>query len=149
VAEKSTRKQNMKNLAKILIPILVLAGVSAIILTKNFSSAPQQIQKTENKESKNDSSNQSLPMLIDLGRGTCKACKLMLPILQDLQEEYKGRAIIKIVDIRYDPEPARVYNIRLIPTQIFFDATGKEVYRHEGFMDKISIEQKLKEIGVK
>jgi thioredoxin 1 len=139
----------MKNLAKILIPILVLAGVSAIILTKNFSSAPQQIQKTENKESKNDSSNQSLPMLIDLGRGTCKACKLMLPILQDLQEEYKGRAIIKIVDIRYDPEPARVYNIRLIPTQIFFDATGKEVYRHEGFMDKISIEQKLKEIGVK
>lgn len=86
---------------------------------------------------------------MDLGRGTCKACKMMSPILQELQEEYKGRAIIKIIDIRYDPEPARVYNIRLIPTQIFFDATGKEIYRHEGFMDKISIEQKLKEIGVK
>lgn len=149
MAEKGTRKQNMKNLAKILIPLLVLAAVSAIILTKNFSSTPRQIQKTENKESKSDSSNQSLPMLMDLGRGTCKACKMMLPILQDLQEEYKGRAIIKIVDIRYDPEPARVYNIRLIPTQIFFDAIGKEVYRHEGFMDKVSIEQKLQEIGVK
>lgn len=149
MAEKGTRKQNMKNLAKILIPLLVLAAVSAIILTKNFSSTPRQIQKTENKESKSDSSNQSLPMLMDLGRGTCKACKMMLPILQDLQEEYKGRAIIKIVDIRYDPEPARVYKIRLIPTQIFFDATGKEVYRHEGFMDKESIEQKLQEIGVK
>lgn len=149
MAEKGTRKQDMKNLAKILIPLLVLAAASAVVLTKNFSSAPRQIQKTENKESQNDSSNQSLPMLVDLGRGTCKACKMMLPILQELQEEYKGRAIIQIVDIRYKPEPARVYNIILIPTQIFFDATGKEVYRHEGFMDKASIKQKLQEMGVK
>jgi thioredoxin 1 len=139
----------MKNLAKILIPVLVLATAFAIILSKNFSSTPQQIQKTENKESKIDASSQNLPMLVDIGRGTCKACKMMLPILQGLQEEYKGRAVIKIVDLRYEPEPARVYGIRLIPTQIFFDATGKEVYRHEGFMDKVSIQQKLQEIGVK
>ena len=139
----------MKNLAKIFVPLLVLAVALAVILTKNFSSVPRQIQKTENKEIQNNSSNQSLPILIDLGRGTCKACKMMLPILQELQEEYKGRAIVKIVDIRYDPEPARSYNIRLIPTQIFFDATGKEVYRHEGFMDKVAIKQKLQEIGVR
>jgi len=139
----------MKNLAKIFVPLLVLAVALAVILTKNFSSVPRQIQKAENKESKNDSTNQSLPMLMDLGRGTCKACKMMLPILQELQEEYKGRAIIKIVDIRYDPEPARIYKIRLIPTQIFFNATGKEVYRHEGFMDKASIEHELQKIGVK
>lgn len=139
----------MKSFAKLIIALLILAVILALVLTKNFSSAPQQIQKTENKESQSDSSSQNLPMLMDLGRGTCVPCKMMLPILQQLQEEYKGRAIIKIVDIRYDPEPARVYQIRLIPTQIFFDATGKELYRHEGFMDKASIEQKLQEIGVK
>jgi thioredoxin 1 len=89
-----------------------------------------------------------LPLVIDLGRGTCVPCKMMLPILQELQEEYKGRAIIKIVDIRYEPEQARFYKIRLIPTQIFFDTKGNEVYRHIGFMDKESIKRKFLEMGI-
>jgi thioredoxin 1 len=92
--------------------------------------------------------NKNLPALIDLGRGTCKACKMMQPILEELSEEYKGRAIMKIVDIRYEPEQANFYNIRLIPTQIFFDSEGNEVYRHEGFMDKQSIKTKFAEMGV-
>jgi thioredoxin 1 len=88
-------------------------------------------------------------MLIDLGRGTCIPCIKMKPILDEIAVEYKGRAIVKVIDLRYEPQEARRYGIRLIPTQIFYDAEGKEVYRHEGFMDKLSIEQKLKEIGVK
>ncbi|HEX9916427.1 MAG TPA: thioredoxin family protein [candidate division Zixibacteria bacterium] len=100
-------------------------------------------------ENSSDTLNKNLPALIDLGRGTCKACKMMQPILEELSEEYKGRATIRIVDIRYEPEQANFYNIRLIPTQIFFDSAGNEVYRHEGFMDKLSIQQKLLEIGVK
>ncbi len=41
----------------------------------------------------------SLPKLLDFGRGICIPCKKMAPILQELSEEYKGRAIIKIIEI--------------------------------------------------
>jgi len=89
-----------------------------------------------------------LPMLVDLGKGTCIPCKKMKPILDELTVEYKGRAIVKVIDLRYEPQEAKEYGIRLIPTQIFYDAEGNEVYRHEGFMDKQSIESKFAEMGV-
>jgi len=145
----------MNNILKLLIILAIVVLIVGLIISqgRDKASVKEGVTSSSEKISTNkDSSDvmaKNLPVLIDLGRGTCVPCKMMLPILQQLQEEYKGRAIIKIIDIRYDPEPARVYKIRLIPTQIFFDATGKEIYRHEGFMDKISIEQKLKEIGVK
>lgn len=88
-----------------------------------------------------------LPKVVDLGRGTCIPCKKMLPILKELQTEYKGRAVIQIIDLREQPEAAAAYDLRLIPTQIFFDSDGKEVWRHEGFLAKEEIEKKLKELG--
>jgi thioredoxin 1 len=145
----------MNNILKLLIILAIVFLIAGLIIFQGRDNASFKQGETSSSEkisTTKDSSDviaKNLPVLIDLGRGTCKACKMMLPILEELQEEYKGRAIIKIIDIRYDPEPARFYKIRLIPTQIFFDAKGKEVYRHEGFMDKTSIKQKLQEIGVK
>jgi thioredoxin 1 len=89
-----------------------------------------------------------LPMLVDLGKGTCIPCKKMKPILEELTIEYRGRAIVKVIDLRDEPRAADQYRIRLIPTQIFYDADGKEIFRHEGFMDKESIKAKFSEIGV-
>ncbi len=90
----------------------------------------------------------ALPQVIDLGRGTCIPCKMMKPILDELAKEYDGRAIIKIIDIGEQPDEADKYNINLIPTQIFINAEGKEIARHEGFMPKEDIVAKLKEMGV-
>ena len=92
---------------------------------------------------------QKLPRMIDLGRGTCIPCKAMAPILKELKEEYKGRADIEFIDVGENPEPAQKYGIRLIPTQIFFDTEGNEVWRHEGFLGKEDIAKKLAEMGVK
>ena len=89
-----------------------------------------------------------LPMLVDLGKGTCIPCKKMKPILDELKAEYEGRAIVEVIDLRYDRQAARKYGVRLIPTQIFYDAEGHEVYRHQGFMDKQSIKMKFAEMGV-
>ncbi len=89
------------------------------------------------------------PVLADFGRGVCIPCKQMKPILEELAAEYKGKASILIIEIDDYRALTRGYSIRLIPTQIFFDAQGKEVYRHEGFMSKESIKEKLKEMGVK
>ena len=89
-----------------------------------------------------------LPRLVDLGKGTCIPCKKMKPILDELKAEYAGRAIVEVIDLRYDRQAARKYGVRLIPTQIFYDAEGNEVYRHQGFLDKKSIKMKFAEMGV-
>jgi thioredoxin 1 len=89
-----------------------------------------------------------LPKLLDFGRGICIPCKKMAPILQELSEEYKGRVIIKIIEIDQEKGLTRVNRIRLIPTQIFFDSKNKEVFRHEGFMDKEEIKEIFQRMGV-
>ena len=91
----------------------------------------------------------SLPKLIDFGAGTCIPCKKMAPILQELTEEYKGRVVIKIIEVYQEEQLTRVNGIRLIPTQIFFDAKNQEVYRHVGFMGKEEIIKVFEKIGVK
>jgi thioredoxin 1 len=90
----------------------------------------------------------SLPRLVDLGRGTCIPCKMMAPILEDLKREYRGSAVVEVIDLREDNRAAADYAVRLIPTQIFFDSDGKEVWRHEGYLAKEAIVAKFAEMGV-
>ena len=89
-----------------------------------------------------------LPKLIDLGADKCIPCKAMAPILKDLKAEYAGRMDVEFIDVWKNPEPGKAYKIKLIPTQIFFDASGKERFRHEGFFGKEDILGKWKELGV-
>ena len=89
-----------------------------------------------------------LPRLVDLGRGTCIPCKMMAPILEELQVEYEGRAVVEVIDLREDSRAGTDYAIRVIPTQIFFDSDGNEVWRHEGFLPKDQIIAKFAEMGV-
>jgi thioredoxin 1 len=86
--------------------------------------------------------------MVDLGAHSCIPCKMMAPILEELQEEYKNRAAIVFIDLEKHPQEAKKFNLKTIPTQIFFDKHGEEVYRHQGFMDKKSIVEKLQSLGV-
>lgn len=88
------------------------------------------------------------PVLADFGRSTCIPCKKMLPILTALKKEYAGRAEVLIIDIDEHMELTQSVGIRVIPTQIFYDAQGNEVYRHVGFMSKEDIVTQLKTMGV-
>ena len=89
------------------------------------------------------------PTVADFGARTCIPCKKMAPILEELQRELKGRANVTFTDVRSAPGLAQNYRVQMIPTQIFFDAKGKEVKRHMGFMDKQSILTELKAAGFK
>ena len=86
--------------------------------------------------------------MIDLGADSCVPCKLMAPILKKLEKEYSGRAAIVFIDVWKYKDQARRFGIRAIPTQIFFDKEGKEVYRHLGFMSEKAIVTQLKKMGV-
>lgn len=74
--------------------------------------------------------------VVDLGAKTCIPCKMMVPVLDAVEKHYQGKAAIVFIDVRETPEQVTKFKIRAIPTQIFFDKTGKEVYRHEGFLDE-------------
>jgi len=87
--------------------------------------------------------------MVDLGAKKCIPCKMMAPILEKLEKEYAARAAVVFFDVWEDPVPAKRFGIRTIPTQIFFDKDGKEVYRHEGFLSEEQIVHRFKEMGVK
>lgn len=88
------------------------------------------------------------PVVVDFGRGSCIPCKKMMPILQELQKEYKGKAEVLILDLDEYYDLARSVGIRVIPTQIFYDRSGNEVSRHVGFMEKQAIVDQLAKMGV-
>jgi thioredoxin 1 len=85
--------------------------------------------------------------MVDLGAKSCIPCKMMAPILSELEAEYRGRAAILFIDVRENPDQVDKFGLRAIPTQIFYDRTGRETWRHEGFLDKASIVARLKGLG--
>ncbi len=88
------------------------------------------------------------PALIDLGADTCIPCKLMAPVLESLKTEYAGVLDVHFINLNQNPDAASLYRINVMPTQIFYDASGKELFRHEGFYAKEDILAKWKELGI-
>lgn len=86
--------------------------------------------------------------MIDLGAKKCIPCKMMAPILVKMEKQYEGKAAIVFIDVWEQNEQAKRFGIRAIPTQIFFNENGKEVYRHVGFMDEKAIINQLNKMGV-
>lgn len=90
----------------------------------------------------------SLPLLIDIGAKQCIPCKMMAPILEELKREYAGVLNVQFIDVWENPNAGQKYRIRAIPTQIFYDASGRELYRHMGFMSKEQILNAFKEFKI-
>lgn len=128
-------------------PIPFFFSISILILL--FSYQACLAQSSTDQRIPKEISQIRLPKLLDFGAGTCIPCKKMAPILQDLSREYKGRVIIKVIEVYQERKLTQANQIRLIPTQIFFDAKNQEVYRHVGFMDKEQIKKVFSKMGVK
>ncbi|MFH1227611.1 MAG: thioredoxin family protein [Planctomycetota bacterium] len=134
----------------LLISVLILA-VAAVIIVKQYHRSFQTagIKPEESAVNPLDRALKTgRPVLADFGRGTCIPCKAMKPILDELSAAYKGRAEIFIFDIDKYSELTEQYAVNMIPTQIFFNKSGQEVWRHEGFLEKDLIIEKLNELGV-
>jgi thioredoxin 1 len=86
--------------------------------------------------------------MIDLGAKKCIPCKMMAPILEKMEKKYEGRAAIVFIDVWEHREQASRFGIRAIPTQIFYDADGKEKSRHMGFMSEDDIVKTMDQLGV-
>jgi thioredoxin 1 len=88
------------------------------------------------------------PFLVDFGANSCIPCRQMRPILKEIGKEYAGKTEVLVIDVYKYQNLAREYKILLIPTLVFFDSKGKEVFRYVGALDKEKIVAKLKEIGM-
>ena len=80
-----------------------------------------------------------LPRLVDLGAGKCIPCKAMAPILDELRKDFAGPFEVVFIDVWQNPQEGEKYDIQMIPTQIFYDAAGKELFRHQGFFSRDDI----------
>ena len=86
--------------------------------------------------------------MLDLGADKCVPCKMMAPIIAKIEKTYQGKAAIVFIDVWKHKEQAGRFGIRAIPTQIFYDEKGDEIYRHVGFMGEQDIVNQLNKMGI-
>lgn len=140
----------MKTPAKIAIILLVaVAAATAIVLkgNKSHNAANATTHVTTSVVESSDSA-VKLPKLLDLGATKCIPCKMMAPILEELKKEYAGKLKVEFIDVWENENAGKEYGVEMIPTQIFYDAAGKELFRHTGFFGKEDILAKWKELKV-
>jgi len=89
------------------------------------------------------------PRLLELGSMRCQACLEMAKVLDALRASQGERLQVDFIDVFEKPEAADPYHISLIPTQIFYDAGGKELFRHTGYFSHDDILAKFRVLGVK
>lgn len=150
----------MNKVGKIVTVIFLIVAVVIVVVVKQNHKANSGAvvdegsikgvvgPKVEGPETAKVDASKGLPRLVDLGADKCIPCKMMAPILEELKTEYPGKLEVVFIDVWKNPDQAKKYKINLIPTQIFYDASGKELFRHEGFFSKESIMAKWKEFGI-
>lgn len=120
----------------LVIAIIALFRSGAVITVLADPGTPQEVPVKD------------MVTMVDLGAKTCIPCKLMAPIMEKLEKDYKGQAAIVFLDVSKEPDLAKRFGISVIPTQIFYDKQGKEIFRHTGFMSEEAIVTQLKKMGV-
>ena len=140
--------KNFQNLA-IVAAVVVAAGlVFALKHNQAQSSESAPAAAAAGMPASAEAATAALPRLVDLGADKCIPCKQMAPILEELKTAYAGQLQVDFIDVWKNPDAGDQYGVRVIPTQIFYDAQGRELFRHEGFFPKEDILAKWKELGV-
>jgi thioredoxin 1 len=125
---------------------LIILVLSFLLITTG--SIAKESTPEEHEEFLKNLPVKSMVTMVALGRKTCPQCKMMAPILEKMKVKYEGKAAIVFINLLKDPEQQYVYNLKALPTQVFFDTEGKEVFRHVGFFSEKDIVAQLNSMGV-
>jgi thioredoxin 1 len=131
--------------------IVVLAFFTLLVVADTVNSQFSGWSTEARAQESGDSASvpaKGMVTMIDLGAKACIPCKMMAPVMEKVEKDYRGRAVIIFIDVWEDKEPAQRFGIRAIPTQLFFDKEGREMYRHVGFMSEEAIVSQLQKMGV-
>lgn len=123
--------------------------IGALLLAALIPAVSQD--KAGRSSTKADKEARPLVTFVELGSVKCIPCRMMQPIMASVEKKYGPQVKIVFHDVwtpTGKPFWAK-YGIRLIPTQVFLDAAGKEFFRHEGFFPEAEIDKLLQKQGLK
>ena len=133
--------------------LLLIAGIVFIGLSIGITAEKNTIQKNISKqEQKTVSDKKDIKVtFVELGSVKCIPCKMMQPVMADIEKEYGTQVKVIFYDVwTKEGQPySEKYKILVIPTQVFLDKDGKEFFRHQGFFPKEDIIKVLEKGGVK
>ncbi|MFU0831320.1 MAG: Thioredoxin domain-containing protein [Oscillospiraceae bacterium] len=118
-----------KRIVRIIVPILILAALTVIWMIKT-QSAPASEETNSDFALETTSvdletlTSYNLPIIIDFGSDSCIPCQQMAPVLETMNAEMQGKAIIKFVDVWKHAEAADGFPVQVIPTQVFINSDG-------------------------
>jgi thioredoxin 1 len=135
----------MNKTGKIVVVVALIAAVVVAIAVRRNRLGGEQMPEQYRPE---QLLGKGLPALVDLGSDQCIPCKMMAPVLEELRSEFAGTLQVNFLDVVKYPDLLPLYDIQVIPTQIFYDASAKELFRHEGFCAKEDLLAKWKELGI-
>ena len=120
----------------IALAVVGLGVAGALVLRSQRAPAPQaETTATTNR-----------PRLVELGSTSCQSCKAMHEELAQLRGECAASISVEEIDVWRDEAAAQRYGVTLIPTQ--FDANGRELERHTGFLARADIRERFARGGV-
>ncbi|HAR95525.1 MAG TPA: thioredoxin [Deltaproteobacteria bacterium] len=139
--------QRSSNIRSIACAAVLIAFLSILFAAGGAGAASSSAKATPVRPPSKPVS-RSLPLLVDVGADKCIPCIAMAPILEELKKEYAGVLTVKFIDAWKNPEEAKKYRVRGIPTQIFYNASGMELRRHFGFISKEEILRTFEDLGI-
>jgi thiol-disulfide isomerase/thioredoxin len=88
------------------------------------------------------------PTLVEFGATGCVPCDMMQPILDNLRKDYPDKLNVVFIHVGEEQVLASRFGIQAIPVQVFYDAQGKEVFRHTGFLAENEVTKQLVKMGI-
>jgi thioredoxin 1 len=125
---------------------------SLLILVSCDRKESAAVHESQNKtNAKSELASGALVTFYELGSVNCIPCRMMQPVMKEIESSYAGKVKVVFIDVLTDEgRPSmQQFGIKAIPTQVFLDAHGKELARHTGFYPKDSIVALLASKGVK
>lgn len=145
-----------KRLIGLIVVSVIMIGMIGIVIAKN-SEKEEELNYSTYEEGfellaiedfdKEEVLSRGYPVLLDIGGGECIPCKAMKPVLEELNEDWQGKVIVKFVDYWKYPDLADQFDFSVIPTQFFYDEDGKLYTTHQGQITKDEVIEIFKEMG--
>ncbi len=129
------------------------SGLFLLLIISSFAfscTKKQEDTKTPQTTVVKADSIQAKITFIELGSVKCVPCRQMQPVMASIEEKFTGQVKVIFYDVWQKDQNhfAYDYHIDLIPTQVFLDAQGNEIFRHEGFFPEEEITEFLKKQGL-
>jgi thioredoxin 1 len=136
-------KTMTRQLLPLVVSVLILAFVSQNVLAQS-TAQPKPSGKALTPKA-------PLVTFVELGSVNCIPCRMMQPVMRSIEQRYGSQVKVVFHDVwtEVGRPAASQYKIRVIPTQVFLDAAGKEFFRHEGFYPEAEIDKLLQKQGLK